>query len=213
MKRWESYHQQRMFNEITEHYDFSDKRIFVGGCGDGIFEEWLLKSGIKPERLIGMDYSLPTLKLAQDRMNRNGFDVKYERGDIRDTRLAGGYFDVAVLIDVLHHVPNPVKALKEMDRIAETIILYEANALNIVRRWNDWRSNGAEPTSFYKWELRRWLKDLGFDKIKVKNTHCIPRFTPDTVFGFMEKLEKILEKIPLLKEMTGALFVLAEGKE
>jgi len=207
MKHWDSYHQLRMFDEITEHYDFNDKRVFVGGCGDGWFEERLLMSGIKPKRIFGMDYHFSALKLAE---HKNGHKARYV-GDIRKTRFTNDSFDVTVLIDVLHHVPNPIKALAEMSRIAGTIILCEPNALNPVRRWNDWRSNGAEPTSFYKWELKSWLKGLGFDKILIENMLCIPRFTPDAIFGSMERLEKILEKIPVLKEFTGAMFVLAEN--
>jgi len=196
-----------MFDEITRHYDLNGKRVFVGGCGYGVFEEWLFRSSINPSYVVGMDFLSEKIEIAKTKVTKAHFVV----GDIRDTKLPDGSFDVAVLIDTLHHVPDPVRALKEMGRIAKDVILYEANALNVVRRWNDWRSNGVEPNSFYKWELRGWLRELGFDRILIKNTHCIPRFTPDAIFGFMEKLEKILEKIPVLKEMTGALFVLAEN--
>lgn len=197
-----------MFDEITQHYDFNDKKVFVGGCGDGVFEEWLFRDSINPSKVVGMDINTDKIQFAKARVGQADFLV----GDIRDTKFSDNHFDVAVLIDCLHHTfDKHVEVLKEMKRIAKVIILYEANALNLIRRLNDWRSNGAEPTSFYKWELRGWLKELGFDRIKIKNTHCIPRFTPDAIFGFMEKLEKVLERIPLLKEMTGALFVLAEN--
>lgn len=208
MKRWDLYHYRRMFDEITRHYDFNGKKVFVGGCGEGVFEERLFKSSINPAKVVGMDFLECKIKIAKAKVTNADFVV----GDIRDTKLPDNSFDVAVLIDVLHHIPEPYEeTLKEMGRIAKDIILYEANALNPVRRWNERRSCGVEGVSFYKRELRRWLKESGFDRILIKNTHCIPRFTPDAIFGFMKYLEKILERIPLLKQMTGALFISAES--
>ena len=214
--QWELYHWMRQFKEITQAFDFNGKTVFVGGCGSGVFEEWLLRSNINPKRIVSMDASSYMLNLAQTRMKKNGFtdqgEIRYEHGWVEDTGLAGGYFDVAVYIDMLQHVFNLEGALREAKRIAKTVIIYEANALNGVRRLNEYKSGGAKPRSFYKWQFRKLLEELGFENIKIKNTHCIPEFIPEKLLNFAKQLEPILERIPWLKEMTGALFVLAEGK-
>ena len=210
--QWELYHWMRQFKEITEAYDFNGKAVFVGGCGSGIFEEWLFRSNIKPKRIVGMDVSSYMLQQAKKRMNGR-FDsefLSYEEGWIEDTNFANGYFDVAVYIDMLQHNLDLKQALWEGHRIAKTVIIYDANALNIVRRWNEYHSEGTKPRSFYKWQLRKLLGKVGFKKIKIKNTHCIPEFLPDKFLDFAKRLEHIFEKIPILKEMTGALFVVAE---
>lgn len=45
-------------------------------------------------------------------------------------------------------------------------------------------------------------------KSKIENTR-IPSFTPEIFFTFMIVVEKIFEKIPLLKEVNSAFGVLA----
>lgn len=213
--QWELYHWSRQFKEITRAFDFNGKIVFIGGCGSGVFEEWLLRSNIKPKRIVSMDASSYMLNLARSRMEKNGFTdrrlLTYEHGWIEDTGLADEYFDVAVYIDMLQHSFDLEGALRETKRIAKTVIIYEANALNPVRRLNEYKSNGAKPRSFYSWQLRKLLKKVGFSNIKIRTTHCIPEFMPEKLLNFAKRLEPILERIPLLKEMTGALFVLAEN--
>lgn len=40
---WDLYRWETIFYRITSEYDFNNKTVFVGGCGSGIFEEWLVE--------------------------------------------------------------------------------------------------------------------------------------------------------------------------
>jgi ubiquinone/menaquinone biosynthesis C-methylase UbiE len=52
-----------------------DKKILDYGCGTGVHLTWLAETG---SRAIGIDLSLNSLKLAQEKINRNNFQEKAE---------------------------------------------------------------------------------------------------------------------------------------
>ncbi len=63
---------------------------------------------------------------------------------------------------------------------------------------------------FYEWELKRYLKKLGYRDYYILNYNFIPSFMPKKVMKFGENIEYIFERIPLLRRMSGALFVVAK---
>lgn len=95
---------KKTFELIMDHYDFNEKKVFVGGCGSGIFEEELNKVS-NPKEIIGLDLSDKMIKLARIR-NKNCDNVRFIQGNLEETRFPSDYFDVAVIIDALHHVPD-----------------------------------------------------------------------------------------------------------
>ncbi|MBE2899507.1 hypothetical protein DNK57_01510 [Methanothermobacter thermautotrophicus] len=96
---------RKTFGLIIDHYDFDEKRVFVGGCGSGIFEKQVNRVS-KPKMMVGLDLSDKMIKLARIR-NKNLENVRFIQGNLEGTRLPSNYFDVAVIIDALHHVPIP----------------------------------------------------------------------------------------------------------
>lgn len=203
-------HWKITFDKIIHHYNFADKRIFIGGCGTGIFEEEISKN-ITPKEVVGLDLSETMIKLAKIR-NKDIPNVKFIVGNLEQTNLPSNRFDVAVIIDALHHVPDAFTTLKEMKRIANDMILCEPNALNPIRRFNElkFKNNDVKEVSFYSWELKRYLKRLGYKYIYISNYYFIPSFMPEKFMKFGEKIEDMFEKIPLLRCVSGALFVVAK---
>lgn len=165
---WEWSRWKDTFDRIVQHYDFANKRIFVGGCGTGIFEEEIFKV-ITPKDILGLDLSETMIKLARIR-NKDTPNAKFIVGDLEQTNLPSNHFDVAVIIDALHHVPDAFATLKEMNRIANDLILSEPNALNPIRRFNElkFKNQDVKEISFYEWELKRYLKRLGYSYIYIK---------------------------------------------
>ena len=90
--RWDLYHWKKMFDKIIQNYDFDNKRIFVGGCGTGIFEEWISKSH-KPKRIVGMDLTPKMIQIANIRKKNAGFDAEFMIGNIEETNLDDNSFD------------------------------------------------------------------------------------------------------------------------
>jgi SAM-dependent methyltransferase len=72
---------------------------------------------------------------------RHNPDVRALNEDIRETSLANKEIDLTLLIDVLEHVPHPVKALEELRRISKMVIFKVpledcilSNIMNIINR-------------------------------------------------------------------------------
>jgi len=175
---------KRTFELITDHYDFSEKILFVGGCGTGIFEEELNKVS-NPKEIIGLDLSDKMIKLARIR-NKNCDNLRFIQGNLEETKLPSDYFDVAVVIDALHHVPDPKKALYEIKRISKDLILSEPNALNPIRRINElkFKNQDVKESSFIKWRINKILRELGYNEIKCYNYNFIPSFIPEKYINY-----------------------------
>lgn len=209
---WELYYWKTIFNKIISIYDFNDKQIFDGGCGSGIFEEWLIKKAkIKPKKIVGLDLTEKQIKFAK--MRCKGFKkVKFYCGNMEKTNFKNNLFDVCVIIDALHHVPDFFKTLKEMKRIGKDLILSEPNALNPVRRWNElkFRNEGVKETSFYEWQLKKALREIGYKKIFVEHQLFIPQSTPEFLLKALIKIDPYISKIPFINEFSGGLLILAK---
>lgn len=210
---WQLYHWNTIFNKIISSYNFNNKKVFVGGCGTGLFEEWLLKkSKMKPQKIISMDLSPKQIKLSKIRC-KGLKNLKFLCGNIERTKFKDKSFDVCLIIDALHHVPDASKVIKEMKRIATDLILFEPNKLNPIRRINELKylNKGCKEISFYSWEIRRILKKNKYTKISITNQLFIPSFAPKFIIKNAKGIDLFFIQIPLLNKFSGALFILAKS--
>lgn len=83
------------------------------GCGTGNASELLAPI---VSRVIAVDQSAPMLKAARKRLG-DAENVEFRRGELEKLPIADGEVDAAVCILVLHHIPEPAAALKEMRRV------------------------------------------------------------------------------------------------
>ncbi len=124
---------RQFFNSIAEDWDEISKQILAGfdlpsrilalipensvavdlGCGTGYMLKCLLsKSG----HVIGVDGSPPMLELARRRLTPFGNQVSLRIGELEHLPLADREADVALISMVLHHLENPLLAIKEIER-------------------------------------------------------------------------------------------------
>ena len=94
---------------------FADPRWSVGdlGCGTG-----QLTAAVAPfvERVIAVDASPAMLQAAKKRLT--GFDnVDLRRGELESLPIDDGRLDAATMMLVLHHLPEPGRALAEVARV------------------------------------------------------------------------------------------------
>jgi ubiquinone/menaquinone biosynthesis C-methylase UbiE len=91
-------------------------RLLNLGCGHGA--DFLpFKDGFE---LYGVDFSGEMLKLAEKYAAKNSFEVKLFQADIRCLPFEDGFFDYAVAVASLHHLPGhseQLKALAELKRV------------------------------------------------------------------------------------------------
>lgn len=204
---WEFQHWEKIWAGILGAADLRGKRILDGGCGSGVFAENAL-TGLGPRLVVGLDLSKTALSIARERCK--GLDGPVlVLGDLAQVPFVDGAFDLAIVVDSLHHVPNWHKALKELKRVAKALVLSEPNALNPIRRWTETRMKrlGVRETSFYPWELRRALETAGYKHVTLRYMHVIPRVAPPRWFALLERFESLVTKLPGVRLLCGSLFV------
>jgi 2-polyprenyl-3-methyl-5-hydroxy-6-metoxy-1,4-benzoquinol methylase len=114
------------------------------GCGEGVLtEQWADKLG--SGRIVGIDLDDPKLKAEWDKRQRGNLEYRVE--DATNLSFADDEFDMATAIEVLEHVPDPVRTVSEMARVAKRWVLVSVPREPLWRGLN--MARGA------------YLKDLG----------------------------------------------------
>lgn len=82
------------------------------GCGTGQVSQWLSPFS---ERIIAVDSSREMLRAARERLAGQRH-IELRQGPLEKLPIANGELDVALLMLVLHHLPEPKRALAEAAR-------------------------------------------------------------------------------------------------
>jgi ubiquinone/menaquinone biosynthesis C-methylase UbiE/DNA-binding transcriptional ArsR family regulator len=144
---------------------FADAEWTVGdlGCGTG-----QVSAALAPfvARVIGVDNSAAMLQAARKRLQSCG-NVEIRRGELEALPIGAAELDAATLMLVLHHVPDPERALAEIVRV-----LKPGGRLLLVDMLPHDRESyrqqmGHVWLGFSESHIERLLKDAGFSDIRV----------------------------------------------
>ena len=135
-------------------------KVLDVGCGAGKLAIYL------HEKLggdsIGIDFSTSNIEKAR----RNSQGVKFKVQSAEEMDFASNSFDAVVSLKALHEMPNPMKVLKESNRV-----LKEGGEIMII----DWIRGVAKSTSqahaqkcFTTERLKEMLSEMGFRNISVE---------------------------------------------
>lgn len=89
-------------------------------CGSGMQAEFYARRGAV---VTGLDISERAVGRARERSRRHGFSAEFVAGDAESLPFGDASFDVVAVHDGLHHLPNPLKAVAEMARVARKAIV------------------------------------------------------------------------------------------
>lgn len=162
------------------------QRLLDVGCGPGSITLDLARLVASPDgsgRAIGVDRSEDVLATARARAAEEGVrNADFETGNIYDLQYDDGSFDIAHAHQVLHHLADPVAAVRELRRVTAPgglVALREADYAAMswypdnpaLDRWREVydsisRSNGAEPNAGRR--LLSWALDAGFDPAELQ---------------------------------------------
>lgn len=197
----------RLSGCVREAFDFKGKSVLDLGCGDGTYTLEFPSFGAT--RVIGIDPAVEAVEVANAKAIESGLSnmVKFETGNIYELGeyISGGNFDCIILRGVLHHLPDPERAIMGLAGFNGAIILIEPNGYNpvlkLIEKFSRYHIEHEE-RSFAPCLIRNWLGNAGFSVKYHRIFGLVPFFCPDWMAQSLTLLEPIVERIPLLREIS-----------
>lgn len=192
-----------------------DYRTLVDiGCGDGQYTN-NIKENFPNLTVHGFDAAASAVQIAQQKYP----DVKFETVSILDDKalpIADKKYDVAVIRGVLHHLSDQQKAIENAFKLADNLIIMEPNGnnpiLKLIERTSQYHIEHEEQ-SFFQWQLKRWIRNAGGKVDTWSYVGYVPFFFPTGPSKVIYALQPFLEKIPVLKHVFSAQFIIACSKQ
>ena len=142
-----------------------DPSLHVGdlGCGTGQVSEMLAPHVAK---VVAVDGSSDMVQAARKRL-KGLHQVDIRRGDMEALPIDDGSLDVAIVALVLHHVPEPARALAEVNRVLKC----GGRALIVDMLPHDHveyqQQMGHVWLGFSEKTMKKYLEGAGFDKASI----------------------------------------------
>ncbi|MDX2506501.1 MAG: class I SAM-dependent methyltransferase, partial [Gammaproteobacteria bacterium] len=211
------YANARISKAINDIYQFSGKRVLDLGCGDGAYTLEFKSFGVK--EILGVDPAAVAVAAANNKAEAAGISeiVKFKVGNIYNLNevLGDEHFDCIVLRGVLHHLPDPEKAIQCISSLSDTVVILEPNGYNPVLKVLERVSRyhiEHEERSFFSTQLRSWCNNSGLEVEKTQMINLVPMFCPDWMAKLCKGVEPLVEKIPVLRQIScGQCLIVAHG--
>jgi 2-polyprenyl-3-methyl-5-hydroxy-6-metoxy-1,4-benzoquinol methylase len=197
----------RISRSIVESFDFSGASVLDLGCGDGAYTVDFATLGVR--QVVGIDPAAGAIEAARTRAQVLGVSdiVTFEVGNIYalDEYLSPGRFDCIVIRGVLHHLPDPARALAGLSAFRGTVVVLEPNGnnpvLKLLERFSRYHIEHEE-RSFRPSQICNWLTTAGFTMRSSGVINLVPMFCPDMMAKVCRQVEPIVESIPLMRDIA-----------
>lgn len=201
---------ERMTRGIRDAVDLRGKRVLDIGCGDGTFTLALVEMGAAS--VTGIDPADKAIDAARIEADRVGLSrkVKFYVQNVYDLDNPREQYDVVVLRGVLHHLPDPERAVYLAAKLANEIVVLEPNganpALKIIERLSPYHVEHEEQ-SFLPATVDHWLAKAGKKPVYRKLINFVPVFCPAPIVKLLKLLEPVIEATPGLRFIGCAQYV------
>jgi SAM-dependent methyltransferase len=184
------------------------RRVLELGCGTGLFTAIFAATGCD---LTAIE-PVPAL-LAQ--AEARGIPVRLLARPLEGCEGLGP-FDAIVGSSVLHHLEQPaaLHTLHALLRPGGRIAFAEPNRLNpqvwamfTFRRF--WPDVSPDEQAFTRWPMARALAAAGFADVQIRPFDWLHPATPARVIPLVDRLGRLAERAPLVREFAGSLLLTA----
>lgn len=197
----------RISRSIAESFDFRGASVLDLGCGDGAYTVEFAALGVS--QVVGLDPAAVAIEAAQKRAQALGVadTVSFEVGNIYtlDEYLTSGRFDCIVIRGVLHHLPDPARALAGLATFEGTVVVLEPNGSNpvlkLLERFSRYHIEHEE-RSFSPSLICNWISAAGLSVYRCKVLNLVPFFCPTPIAKILRTVEPLIERLPLLRDIA-----------
>ena len=186
-------------------------RILEVGCGLGDYTRGLAQS--TAGAVTSVDVAPALVRHAHTTRPPK---VRFVAADVEHLPFPGATFDAVVGNAVLHHlrleraVPEMLRVLKPGGRLcfAEPNMLNPQVFLERNVRWIGQRlDNSPGETAFVRWRIRPLLERLGVEHVGARPFDFLYPLTPERWIAPVERLGRVLERVPVVREIAGSLLI------
>jgi ubiquinone/menaquinone biosynthesis C-methylase UbiE len=183
------------------------------GCGTGLFTRLVYQK--TKAKITATDLSEDLLEEAREKFPEGHF----LRDDAMNMQFADASFDVVFGSSILHHLSLP-QAAREIYRVLKPggrMVFAEPNMLNpqIFIQKNipfikKWLGDSPDETAIIRWKFKKLLEKTGFIHVHITPYDFLHPVTPQFLIPVVDGIGRIVEKIPLLREIAGSVIIYAE---
>lgn len=188
-------------------------KVLEIGAGNGWYSQAFSKLNWN---LVVTDLSPELLKESMKKISNK--KVVFRVADAYKLPFKNNSFDAVVGSSVLHHIDLD-KALPEIYRVLKPkgkIAFTEPNMLNPqiavqknIPYFKKLAGDSPDETAYFSWQMKNILIMHKFLPKTVKPVDFLHPKTPKFLLSPIEMLSRILERIPVIKEVAGSLFIAA----
>jgi len=200
---------KRISEEIYRFIKPSYRTLVDIGCGDGAYTNEI-KKNFPHLDVHGFDPAAQAIQGAQLKYP----DVHFEAVNLLDDTLdlPRKKYDVGVIRGVLHHLADQQQAITNAFKLADNLIIMEPNGnnpiLKVIEKTSQYHIEHEEQ-SFFEWTLKKWINNAGGKIDHWSYVGYVPFFFPTKPAKWIYRLQPFLEKIPVLKHVFSAQFIIA----
>lgn len=199
---------------LTAKINNTDEALEIG-CGTGLFTGKV--QHLSGAKITAIDISQDLLIQAEEKYKGVAFKID----DAMNLSFPDNSFSVVFGSSVLHHL-DMEKAMKELYRVLKPggrIVFAEPNMLNpqifiqknvpIIKRM---LGDSPDETAIVRWSFNNLLRNNGYINTKVFPYDFLHPVVPKPLVGIVNNIGKVVEKVPVLKEIAGSVIIYGEKK-
>jgi len=195
---------------------FKSPYVLEVGCGTGSLTQLVLDE-VDSMKLKGCDISPKSVQKATEKLSRY-HNAHFELADVCSLPYPPDTFDAVFGNSILHHLPL-APSLKECFRVLKPggfILFFEPNMMNPqialeknVRFIGKLSQASEDETAFFRWSLANKIHGHNFQDIVVRPFDFLHPLAPSFLISSIDYVGRLLEKVPLVREISGSLLIRA----